>query len=877
MVKRNILLILTLSNAFIFLNAQTINYPGSLNTTSVQQYDGYNVPNVGGFFNVKDFGAKGDGVTDDTQAIQAALDANRKGVNTDGDPDFFYPRPKTVYFPRGTYLVSKSLVWIGQTMMLMGQGKGQTIIKLKNNASGFTNPSAPVALIRSPDGIHQFRNYIRDMTVSVGSGNSGAIGIDFIANNSGGLVNVEVRSENGAGKTGINLTRTYAGPCMLKKVAVHGFDYGIQTSKAEYSITFENIYLISQHIAGIENDGNILLIRKLTSVNTVPAIRNLNRYGMITLIEGDLTGGSSANSAVENVEGSLFARAISAAGYKTAIKDKGVWVNGLTVQGYVNGTVSNLYANGTRALNLPVDETPEYHENDATKWAELSSPGWYGDNTNWQSIINSGKSVIYFKTGTYQVAERAYTVPVNVRKFIGFGAVINGGSQFSMKLVIQDGNENSPPLIIEHIGYGITIEHLSKRPVVIKHCKIRNYISSAQAGKLYLQDVESVNLITLYPQQKVWARQFNSEILPGQIWNKGATLWILGIKTEQRGYVIKTTNCGKTELLGGLIYPAKTFATTDPPAFICENAQHSLVFGASAYAANTMYPILIRELQNGVTKELKYNGQIRYLMPLHVGINTSCSNNTSTTSIQPGIYTLIARHSGKALDVSNRSVANKALVYQWNYQKEDSQHWKIEAAGNGYYKLSAVHSGKVLDVRSHLVSDGGAIQQWDWCDTDNQKWSITEVGNGYYKIEGKQSKKALSVYHSSISNGGSVIQLLYNGTTNQQWQLKLVSGQSTSSETAWLSDTLVTSEFGLPSLKVWPVPAFDNVNLEWENKSESVVEIELIDFQGKVVYQKEIHNVNNHQLSTTSLKDGFYLVKVLLDGNILTGKIIITH
>ncbi|WP_314511804.1 glycosyl hydrolase family 28-related protein [Xanthocytophaga agilis] len=633
MMKKIILSILLLSSAYIQSNAQLINYPSSLDSTHIQQYDGYTIANTGGFFNVKQYGAKGDGVTDDTKAIQAALDANRKGVDTGGESAYFYARPKTLYFPRGTYLVSNTLTWIGQAMMMMGQGKGQTIIKLKNSTSGFTNASVPKAVLSSPDGIYQFHNYIRDLTVSVGSGNAGAIGIDFIANNSGGIVNVEVRSEDRSGKAGISMRRAYPGPCMLKKVAITGFDYGIQACRAEYSITFEDISLTNQKVTGIENDGNILLIRKLTSTNSVPAVRNLNQYGMITLLEATLSGGSSSVSAIDNVNGNLFVRTVTATGYRTAINNKGTLVSGLTLQGYVNGAVSNLYANGTRALNIPVEETPDYDEGDITKWAQLSSPGWYGDNTNWQNTINSGKSVIYLKTGTYQANNRTYNIPVSVRKFMGFGAVVNGGDQFAMKLVVKDGNENSPPLIIEHFGFGISIEHLCKRPIVIKHCKIRSYTSSAQAGKLYLQDMESVNLITLYPQQKVWARQFNSEILPGQIWNKGATLWILGMKTEQRGYVIKTTDCGKTELLGGLIYPAKSMTTSDPPAFICENAQHSLVFGASSYTTGMMHPVLIREVQNGITKELKYNGAIRFMMPLHVGINGACSGGSSARVI----------------------------------------------------------------------------------------------------------------------------------------------------------------------------------------------------------------------------------------------------
>ena len=61
---------------------------------------------------VIDFGAKGDGTTDDTRAIQKAIDA-AKGI---------------VWFPPGAYLVTRGLVVKNDNVVLMGCGKNTASI-----------------------------------------------------------------------------------------------------------------------------------------------------------------------------------------------------------------------------------------------------------------------------------------------------------------------------------------------------------------------------------------------------------------------------------------------------------------------------------------------------------------------------------------------------------------------------------------------------------------------------------------------------------------------------------------------------------------------------------------------------------------------------
>jgi hypothetical protein len=93
------------------------------------------IPGGGGgvaVFNVKDYGAIGNGIADDTAAIRAAIAAS---VTSGGG---------TIYFPNGTYIVSQqtdtACLIIPSNTTLFGQSKESAIIKLAAGQPAFTRP-----------------------------------------------------------------------------------------------------------------------------------------------------------------------------------------------------------------------------------------------------------------------------------------------------------------------------------------------------------------------------------------------------------------------------------------------------------------------------------------------------------------------------------------------------------------------------------------------------------------------------------------------------------------------------------------------------------------------------------------------------------------
>ncbi|KAI1169778.1 glycoside hydrolase family 55 protein [Nemania sp. FL0916] len=141
-------------------------------------------PNYKVFRNVKDYGAKGDGTTDDTDAINKAV--------TDGPGrcidkcDSRTTHPAIVYFPYGTYLVKKPIV---QTYYTQFVGDALKVPTIKGSAdfAGMgvidANPydytaaqdPPPNWYINQNNFFRQIRNFVIDMTeMPIGSGKASA-------------------------------------------------------------------------------------------------------------------------------------------------------------------------------------------------------------------------------------------------------------------------------------------------------------------------------------------------------------------------------------------------------------------------------------------------------------------------------------------------------------------------------------------------------------------------------------------------------------------------------------------------------------------------------------------------------------------------------
>lgn len=114
------------------------------------------LPPADTWVNLRSLGAKGDGVTDDTAAIQKAIAEHR-----------------TLYVPMGRYLVSDTIRLRPDTV-LIGLHPSLTQFDLADGTAGYEGPGAPRPLLEAPKGGH---NIVTGVGISTGAQNSSAVGV----------------------------------------------------------------------------------------------------------------------------------------------------------------------------------------------------------------------------------------------------------------------------------------------------------------------------------------------------------------------------------------------------------------------------------------------------------------------------------------------------------------------------------------------------------------------------------------------------------------------------------------------------------------------------------------------------------------------------
>lgn len=614
----------------------------------------------GAVIDASEHGIVGDGKTDVTDVLQSLFNRFPNGS-------------VIIYLPPGEYQVSDTIRWPDgpsgwefKNVSLHGAGPGHTTLRLVDRATGFDDPSDPRPVIWTGEAAAQrFGINIRDLTIHTGNGNPGAIGAQYISNNSGTMREVIIRSGDNPGPIGLDMRyTTEVGPLLIKNVLIEGFIDGIRTGTGINSQTFEYVTLRGQRRYGWYNTGQVVSARKLTSENAGVAIRHDG--GTMTLIDCTLrrsAGTESKQTPVResdaallylgggDVPAKLFVRNLNTPGYVSAIDHREIREDAVqvtykhrenedaaeplsryaTLEPIPGPRVEEWSAlpavgpNGgmSVSLRLPIEETPELpwpEPGDFDDWADAVAFGATPtsqdgqdpyDGEAIQNAIDSGAKTVFLPnhgranypegSGKYEVKRTLY-VRGAVERLIGCEASITGDPYWEKAiLVIADGD--APVVVIENIeGPKIIID--TDRTVVIRHCVIA--VEQRGQGKIFLEDV--CGDFTFRSGQKIWARQLNPEKVQKDaevphILNQSGDLWIMGLKTEGGGTLIETTDGGRTEVLGAHCYSTHNRGRQHEPLLVVRDAELSFVGSECQFVGESdAYKVYIHQvIKNAAT------------------------------------------------------------------------------------------------------------------------------------------------------------------------------------------------------------------------------------------------------------------------------------
>lgn len=560
------------------------------------------------------------------------------------------PPARVMYFPKGTYLVSDTIVYktrksrkfhfgrffyeLNRNIHFEGECMEETVIKLKDNAKGFEYGQVRPVInfhLRTESfydhcANNAMLNTVKDLTIDCGKGNPGAAGIKYYANNTGRIENVTIKSSDpkGAGFAGIMLNGHGIG--RFNDITISGFDYGVMCIDTQRTL-FENITLENQRIEGIAIKTACGIFKDIKSKNTVPTIwyEKSRRKGVTSLIniEGQVGGDTNCCVYMRNSKGDSITKPV------IKLKDK---------------------ENNKISLNLPIEDTPVYQYDHISEWVCVDDFGAKGDGVTdstvaIQKALNSGARTVYFNQGRYLVTDEIH-IPASVEMInfclcdMAVGQKFIDGDGLGAFVIDEDSNKN---LFMQNAffwerfyGKFRFIRHSAKRDLVLRDNHIQTghiYFNTVPGSRVFIDDVactsgdfsrwyiESYKRVEREPiyarcipfefhGQKVFARNINPERADLHIVNDGGQVILLGAYTEGPGTVIKTINGGKTEIINFMSHIANHVDTSDTPTIVNDKSDVSAVSGN--VSADRKY--VIREIsdtiQDVVIEQLGSDGNI---------------------------------------------------------------------------------------------------------------------------------------------------------------------------------------------------------------------------------------------------------------------------
>jgi mannan endo-1,4-beta-mannosidase len=155
-------------------------------------------------------------------------------------------------------------------------------------------------------------------------------------------------------------------------------------------------------------------------------------------------------------------------------------------------------------------------------------------------------------------------------------------------------------------------------------------------------------------------------------------------------------------------------------------------------------------------------GQLRYIGFLATGLLLPVTAGAATT--------MVARHSGKCVDVPSASTSAGVGLQQWVCNGTVAQNFSFNPTGDGFYRIvSGTSSSLCLDAGA---GTGSQVTQAACSTTSNaQKWSVSQGADGAYQVKTQSGAACLNISGANANDGSALITWACGADANMKFDL----------------------------------------------------------------------------------------------------------
>ncbi|KZV89437.1 glycoside hydrolase family 55 protein [Exidia glandulosa HHB12029] len=437
--------------------------------------------------NVKDFGAKGDGTTDDTAAINAAMSAGGRCGNPTGcsQSTLF---PAVVYFPSGRYKISTPIISYWYTAMI-GDGRNPPTLLAAANFSGIALIDADPYLggdaqwyVNQNNFYRSLRNFVVDLTPLPVS--SGVNGLHWQVSQATSISNLRIEMSRDASTNQVGMFMENGSGGYMGDITVNGGKTGLNLGNQQFTV--RNVTVNNAQTAIFVNWSWVWLFYRI-AINNCPVGFRLNTgsttsaqtTGASIIADATFTNVGTAIQTTTN-QPSTYASGfvldnIVFSGVTNGVADQSnnvalsggsktvaQWLQGSVYTGtnsafnYTRNTVAavtkpSVLLEGGRFVSRP---RPQYETYDVSQFVSVKALGAKGDgSTDDTAILKSifsqyaGCKIIFFDAGIYKVSS-TITIPAGTQvigeawsTIMGFGSAFSNSA--SPQVVVKVGDAGS--------------------------------------------------------------------------------------------------------------------------------------------------------------------------------------------------------------------------------------------------------------------------------------------------------------------------------------------------------------------------------------------------------------------------------------------------